>query len=786
MTRINLNSPKIVKTALLLFSLLTGQILAQAPPPAPKPAAATNPPAATDPVAATNALFGVTNAPAATNLNLPAPPIGPAITNAPAVSTNLGDTQRRLLPPGLTNRFTRPGTNRVAFPAFPLPGPPANPAPAAAPDANVAGQVAIAPGEAAVVGASTNADGSVQSEKAEHFLKFFNAPADQIFERYSELTGRTVLRAASLQGNITIINYTPLTRTEAIQALDGALSLNNITMINQGDKFVKAVPSAEAPQHGAAISKLKDGEYPDSEQFVTHIAQLKIAKPSELAQLLATFTRNPAGIVPIDSSQMLVIRDSASNIRRMAELIEKVDVESQNDYKLEVIPIKYGKVTDLFDTMNSLISGAGGGAGGYPAGGSRSATQQRRPGTVPTTTGSGLGTSRFGGAGGYGGTGAYGGRSTSPYGQPQANQAMQQVGGAQAGTAGAPSFQQRLQQIVNRAAGTSEIQLLADARIVPDERSNSLIVFANKQDMQMITNIVSKVDVLLAQVLVEGVVLSVSLNDHYELGVSWLQNPVNLGNNSRGAGGINNGQGFLTNITSLASSLPSGFSYFANLGKNFDVSLAALATDAHTRVLQRPRLQTSHAVPGFFFTGSTVPYVTGFYDYGYGTGVSSRSTVEQVQVGVTLQVTPFITPDGLVVMDIDQDISSLENFVKIDNNDVPTTSSRHATSTLSVRDGETIMLGGYIEDNRNNKKSGVPILKDIPLFGALFRSKSRDNDRKELILLMHVTILKNPADAGTQAQTEKAKMPGIFEADKEFKKTEEQSLKKAGLPAQPQ
>src|SRR5206468_1406893 len=233
---------------------------------------------------------------------------------------------------------------------------------------------------------------------------------------------------------------------------------------------------------------------------------------------------------------------------------------------------------------------------------------------------------------------------------------------------------------------------------------------------------------------------------------------VSFGNNSAGTGGINNGPGFLTNIASIASSLPTGFSYFGKLGKNFDVSLAALATDSRTRILQRPRLQTSHAVPGYFFTGSQVPYVTGFYDYGFGTGVSSRSTVEQVQVGVTLQVTPFITPDGLVVLDIDQDISSLDKFVKIDNNDVPTTSSRHATSTLSVRDGETIMLGGYIEDNRSTAKSGVPILKDIPVLGALFRNKTRNNNRSELLLLMHVTILRNPADAGAQVATEKAKL----------------------------
>src|SRR5439155_9436944 len=132
----------------------------------------------------------------------------------------------------------------------------------------------------------------------------------------------------------------------------------------------------------------------------------------------------------------------------------------------------------------------------------------------------------------------------------------------QPGTTPGASFQDRLRQIVNRAAGTSEVQLLADARIVPDERSNSLIVFANKQDMQMITNIVAKVDVLLAQVLIEGIVLSVSLNDQQQLGISRLQNPRRFDQNFTGAGGINNGQNFFSALTNFSTSLPSGFSYF--------------------------------------------------------------------------------------------------------------------------------------------------------------------------------------------------------------------------------
>jgi general secretion pathway protein D len=464
---------------------------------------------------------------------------------------------------------------------------------------------------------------------------------------------------------------------------------------------------------------------------------------------------------------ILVLRDYASNIKRMMELIEQIDVQPESAYILEVVPIKYGKVSDFFNTMNSLIGGAAS-VSGMPVTGTGAA----RTGT------SGVGSRSLGTGGRTLGSTS---RSSSRYGQGQSGLQRGVTGGfqsQQAGltpggvqTGGSTTFQQRLQQIVNRAAGDDQIELLSDARIVPDERSNSLIVYANRQDMVMITNIVSKVDVLLAQVLIEGIVLAVNITDRQELGVSWLQKPKQFGNDFSGAGVINNGLGFLSALTNFPSGQPTGFNYFGSIGQDFEVAVRAFASDGRVRILQRPRVQTSHAVPGYFFSGSTVPYVTGFTDYGFGTGVSSRSTVEQVEVGVRLEVIPYITPDGLVVLDIFQDISQLGEFVQIDQNQVPTTTSRNAQATLSVRDGETIILGGYIEETRNSGKSGVPILKDIPLLGNLFRSKTDNNSRTELILLMHVTILKNPSGAGVQADAEKAKLPGISAAEEEFLKS---------------
>jgi general secretion pathway protein D len=750
--------------ALLAISALVLTGRAQGPPGAP-PAVADN-----------------TNAPA-----VPAP--GPSniirsATNAPTINTNQLEAIRKQLQEAITNRMSRAATNRTALPLLPgaatnaTPAPAVNAAPAPLPlpgaaAGTPAGQLAV-PGAPpalaapqASAGAATNVAGA--SERAEHILKFNNAPPDQIFEKYSELTGRTVLRPAALPAAaVTIITYSPLTREEAIQAIDGALALNSITMIPQGEKFVKAVPSVQAPPEGAAISHKKASELPEAEQFLTHVVQLKVVKPSELAQLFTSFTKNPGGIVPIDSSQILVIRDYASNIKRMLELIEKVDVPPESDYKLEVIPIKYGKVTDLFGTMNALISGAGG--GGAFAG--STATTQRR-GQLGTT-----------------GPGGRYGAQTGRLGQPGGVQSQQFPGAqpvTQPGATPATSFQNRLNQIVSRAAGESQIQVLGDARIVPDERSNSLIVFANKQDFQMITNIVAKVDQLLAQVLIEAIILEVQVGDTFKLGVSAAQSQKRVGDFT-GAGGFNNGQAFFNGLTNFPGALPDGFSYFGKIGNTWDVALAAIATDSNAKVVSRPRLQTSHAVPGNFFIGETVPYITGTYDYGFGTGIGSRSQYTEKQIGINLDVTPFITPEGLVVMEITQNFDSRGADVIVDGNPVPIVNNRQASAMLTVRDGDAIMLGGFISQNKTRGKSGVPFLKDIPLLGALFRTKTSENKRTELIVLMRATVLKDPEAAADIVRQEKDRLPGVREAEKEFNILEgpqhKRSVKHSNEPAE--
>jgi general secretion pathway protein D len=666
-----------------------------------------------------------------------------------------------------------PAAPPPVFPQLPAAVPPPGPAPQVGPPPpRVVGPPAIPPSRGATepVRVPGTATRRVQpaGEQLPVVMNFPNAPLIQIFDLYAQLTGRLPLYPSQLQTQ-TITLITPpdihLTPDEAVLAIEAALALNGVTLVPMGERFVKAVPAAQSIMEGGPISDLDAEALPEAEQFITQVVQLQVALPSEVAAVFASFSKTPGGIVPIDSSMILILRDYATNVKRMLELVERIDVQPESNYVLEVIPIKYGKVADFYTTMNALVGGAASVGVGTGVGTAVGAGGLR--GTLPTIGARGLGTSTTRGLG----TGTRSATGLQSGGQRGLVQPYQVA--TPAPTAAQTTFQQRLQQIVSRAATGDQVELLSDARIVPDERSNSLIVYANRKDMTMITNIVSKVDVLLAQVLIEGIVMAVNIGDGLELGVSWLQRPRQFGSDFAGAGLINSGNPFLAGLTNFPSGQPSGFSYFGRLGEDLEFSARAFARDSNVRILQRPRVQTSHAVPGFFFSGSTVPYVTGFTDYGgIGGGFGTRSQVQQVEVGVRLEVVPYITPDGLVVLDINQEISQLGEFVRIDNNDVPTTTSRNAQATLSVRDGETIILGGYIEDSRTSGKSGVPVLKDIPLLGALFRSKSRSNSRTELILLMHVTILKNPDDAGDQVERAKLQLPGITAAEAEFRKEE--------------
>jgi general secretion pathway protein D len=590
-------------------------------------------------------------------------------------------------------------------------------------------------------------------------INFQGVDVNQVLDVYAQLVGRTVLRAGLPAAQIVLKTETPLTKTEAIQALQAVLALNGVSLINVGDKFVKAVPADQAGTAGAPFSHANANQLPDLGSYVTRIVQLKYVDPKDMLPILQPFAKLPNSIIAIDSNDILVLRDYAENVKRMMEMINQVDVNVPEHFISEVIPIKYAMVDDIANALNSL-GGTTSAMGSATTPGSRttvSGFNSGANGSNPQNQGRTLG--------------------TNPNGAPTSGN----------------SFSSRLQQIISRAAtgGSDQIQILGTTKIIADERANSLLVFATPEDMATIKSIVSKLDVLLSQVLIESVIMDVSLNKGWNFGVSASQNPKTLNPSQQiaGGGGINNGPSFFnflstnsafnfgTNSSDIFGNVLSpGLSYFGNIGPTWDVALQAAAADSSVTVIQRPRIQTSQAKEASFFVGETVPYVTSTYNGGSISGNSS--SYSQLSVGVELDVTPFINPDGLVVMDINQEIDDLDGTTAIEGiGNVPNTDKRTLSSEIAVKNGDTVILGGFIRSEKDKARSGVPLLEDIPLLGALFSSHSSNKTRDELLVLMRPTVLKTPELAAEQTKLEEARLPGISHAELEDAADERQQVK---------
>lgn len=761
------------------------------------PSAATNDPAAPAPGTAvapavaegTPAVPAPANVPAAaatttTTATATSTATAPVVTNPPATAprtplpvaatpTNAPGTRPLALP----SNFPRPATNVAATsrPGLPVAGPAApRPGPAGRP-----GVPAAAPA-AAPISAETEENNALVDrlksitdlEEYSEAIKIKGMPLDQFLDIYAKAAKRIVLRGQGLNGQlqVTFVADKKLPREVVLQAFDTVLALNQIATVPQGEEFVLVVPSQTAAGMGKQFSTNAAAGYNEAFQYVTHIVHVKHAEVKEAVEVMAKFAspQNAQGIVALESTKTIVLRDYQANVKRMLEVLEKIDVHVEDDFQLEVIPIKYGKVEEIYGTLSSVI---GGGGGGYSGGASLNANRRNTTRSSSVRSSSSYGT----GAGAFGGVGNTGGFNSQ---QNNLNAA-----GGRTGT----GFQQRLAG-VNRGgaaggapgAGGAISELLETTSITPDPRSNSLIVYGTKKDITKLKEVISKVDTLLAQVLIEGIIMEVSLTDGLNYGLSAGQNPKNFGGNPNVVGGGSvNGNSALNNVSSFLGggnggtngtfSTGGGLSYFTKIGPTWNLALNAIASDDRVNIIQRPRIQTTHATEARFFVGSTVAFQQGAY--GGISGVSS-SYYQRQDVGIDLTVTPYITPDGLVTMEVNQVIEEIAPGSSTDSAVPPTTNKREANSTVSVMSGEAILLGGYIRNSRSGGHSGVPFLKDIPLLGKAFSSTKRNDARTELMVLVRPTVLLNPKDAAEYATKTRQDSAPLRELENEIQASE--------------
>jgi general secretion pathway protein D len=317
------------------------------------------------------------------------------------------------------------------------------------------------------------------------------------------------------------------------------------------------------------------------------------------------------------------------------------------------------------------------------------------------------------------------------------------------------------------APSTSTAVLSKNVQIVADKSTNSLIITADTVDYLVIEDVIRQLDIARSMVYLEGLIMEVNADKSFGVGVEWsLLNNANisqvsdLGGKSVGMAGFK-GTSIIPQIgSSGAVTMPSGLSLgvigagitiggvlFPNIG----AVLQAYQNDSDVRILSTPQLLTLDNEEAEITVGANVPYVTR-QDTTVGS-TTNYSNYEYKDVGVTLKVTPQINRDGFVRMKLDQSVTKLlSQSAEVDSagNKVltPTTLKRTAKTTVVVKSGETVVIGGMIQDDSEKGTAQVPLLGDIPLLGWLFKTKSTVNQRRNLFVFITPRIIQNSEDAG--------------------------------------
>jgi len=467
----------------------------------------------------------------------------------------------------------------------------------------------------------------------------------------------------------------------------------------------------------------------------------------DLLKIFGTEGESPlAGMfrfMPIEQTNaIVVITPQKEYLKEAEEWLYRLDRGgAENATQLYVYNVKNLKAVDIADYLSQIFLGTSGTSHRSSTSGSVA------PGLRPTTLGGG------GGMGGAGGAGGMGGMSYQNSLRPQSTQERS------APTATPP------------AAGAAGAHKESDIRISAIEENNQLMIQAMPVEWDRIESAIKKLDVVPLQVQIEARVLEVSLTGDLNFGVQWYLNGL-MGTATGSAQA--NGQypiGFSGNRWSrhrlalgatgdVSPALGKGGLFYSFLSKNFEVAINALETSGQAKSLAAPSLLVMNNQEAQINVGTQIPVVQTFYN-GLGSVGSVNATngtsntfggntgsVQYINTGVTLDVRPRVNPGGLVYLEIQQEVSNPGPTTSASGN--PPINQRRIETQVAVQSGETLMLGGLIQDNRTDGNTGLPLISKVPFLRNLFGTTVKHKDRTELIVLITPRVISN-VDEGRQA-----------------------------------
>lgn len=299
----------------------------------------------------------------------------------------------------------------------------------------------------------------------------------------------------------------------------------------------------------------------------------------------------------------------------------------------------------------------------------------------------------------------------------------------------------------------------AEVRIVADKSNNSLMIMCTEDAYKQIQESLKRLDVMPMQVQVEASIMEVTLTDGLEYGLQWY-----LKNNGNAFGA--NGLGSLGS-DSKGYTTPGGFSFSATLGAERVMgAVNALARESKVRVLSSPSVLVLDNQTASIKVGDQQPIFTGSLSTPNADGqkLTTATTVQYKDTGVSLQVTPHVNTNGLVKMDIQQDITDVGEVDSATGN--RSFLQRNIKSNVAVKSGETVVLGGLIRDNNTEGRNGVPGLSKLPVIGGAFSGTSKGGKRTELLVMITPTAITSQRDLVKTGEEMRDRMKSLMDGDK--------------------
>jgi general secretion pathway protein D len=612
-------------------------------------------------------------------------------------------------------------------------------------------QVAAATDSGAQSGAAKNSEQFVS-------IDFNNVDINVFIKFMSELTGTNFVVDQRVKGKVTIISPSKISLAEAYKVFESVLEVHGFTTVKSGE-VVKIIPSPDA-RSKSIETKLREEASAPEDKVVTQLIPLRFAEPVEIKRLFTPMVSKSSVILAYSPTNTLIITDVYSNIRRLMKILKEIDITGIGQ-QISVIPLEYAEASKLVNLLSTVFK--------PPRKKGKGAEEpeitmvaDERTNTIVLLA-SEIDSQRI--------------KKLIDLVDRETPRGKGKIQVYYCKHATAEELAKVLQDLPTeqQAGGAPKAKaapvVAGKVRISADKATNSLIIMADKEDYLVLEDVIKKLDIPRSMVYIESLIMEVDMSKSLNIGIDWSAFGQTTIDNKQTlfGGGFRNG--FVQPSELLQGGLTVGLlTEPVNIAgidvSNISAIINTVKTDDDFRILSTPQILTTDNEEARITVGENRPYQTrATTDVSGGTFES----FEYRDVGKILKITPHVTEDRLVRMQISLEVTAIDQkATATTSSTLPVTLKRTVDTTVIVRDQQTVVIGGLIDDNTTKSENKVPVLGDVPLLGWLFKKSTSEDTKTNLYVFLTPRVIKNPAEASGILQQKQEQMNTIREGEFKF------------------